>query len=80
MDYQVTLSILDTKHLLFSRSCHFHHKMDEYIISMKRFGEQRGQEVRVAYAEGFRQHLGHGFPKENILREILGDLVIPHET
>lgn len=57
-----------------------HHKMDEYILSMKRFGEQRGREVHVDYAEGFRQHLGHGFPKENILKEILGDLVIPDKT
>ncbi|HEC42295.1 MAG TPA: PIG-L family deacetylase [Bacteroides sp.] len=50
-----------------------HHKMDEYILSMKRFGEQRGQEINRNYAEGFRQHLGHGFPQKNILKELLGD-------
>ncbi len=50
-----------------------HHKMDEYILSMKRFGEQRGKEINRKYAEGFRQHLGHGFPQENILLELLGD-------
>jgi LmbE family N-acetylglucosaminyl deacetylase len=49
-----------------------HHKMDEYIISMKQFGKLRGKEINVEYAEGFRQHLGHGFPQENILGEILG--------
>jgi LmbE family N-acetylglucosaminyl deacetylase len=53
-----------------------HHKMDEYIHSMKRFGEQRGKEIDVAYAEGFRQHLGHGFPQKNVLKEILGDLLV----
>jgi hypothetical protein len=52
-----------------------HHKVDEYILAMKRFGEQRGGEINVTYAEGFRQHLGHSFPQDNILKEILGDLV-----
>lgn len=54
-----------------------HHNMDEYVLSMKRFSEQRGKEVNVEYGEGFRQHLGHGFPQKNILKEILGDLVKP---
>ena len=48
-----------------------HHKMDEYIIAMKRFAETRGQEAGVEYAEGFRQHLGHGFPSENLLERNL---------
>ncbi len=53
-----------------------HHHMDEYILAMKRFSEQRGKQIYVDFAEGFRQHLGHGFPQQNILREILGDAVI----
>jgi LmbE family N-acetylglucosaminyl deacetylase len=53
-----------------------HHKMDEYIMSMKRFGAIRGKEINVRYAEGFRQHLGHGYPQNNILKEILHDSVI----
>ncbi len=52
-----------------------HHKMDEYIHSMKRFSERRGKEINTIYAEGFRQHLGHGFPQNNILEEIIGDLL-----
>jgi LmbE family N-acetylglucosaminyl deacetylase len=52
-----------------------HHKMDEYILSMKRFSGQRGKEIGTAYAEGFRQHLGHGHPQDNILKEILGKSV-----
>jgi len=52
-----------------------HHKVDEYILSMKRFAEQRGKEINTKFAEGFRQHLGHSFPKENKLEEILGNLV-----
>jgi LmbE family N-acetylglucosaminyl deacetylase len=47
-----------------------HHKMDEYIISMKSFARQRGQEINVEYAEGFLQHLGHGYPQDNPLKDI----------
>lgn len=53
-----------------------HHKMDEYVLSMKRFGEQRGKKINVGYAEGFRQHLGHGYPQHNVLKELLGDLLV----
>ena len=53
-----------------------HHKMDEYILSMKRFGEQRGKEINAKYAEGFRQHLGHSYPQNNILKDILVELKV----
>ena len=53
-----------------------HHKMDEYILAMKRFALDRGMKAGVEYAEGFRQHLGHGFPQNNILLQELGKLVI----
>jgi LmbE family N-acetylglucosaminyl deacetylase len=52
------------------------HQQSEYLNSMRRFAERRGEEARTKYAEGFRQHLGHGYPQDNILKEILGDLVI----
>ena len=52
-----------------------HHKMDEYILAMKRFSAKRGAEVNLPYAEGYRQHLGHGYPQENLLQEVLGNLV-----
>ncbi|MCX6227140.1 MAG: PIG-L family deacetylase, partial [Bacteroidia bacterium] len=44
-----------------------HHKMDEYLLSMVRFAVQRGKESGTHYAEGFRRHLGHGHPQNNIL-------------
>jgi len=53
-----------------------HHKMDEYILAMKRVAVLRGKEAGTDYAEGFRQHLGHGFPQENILLKILDEKVI----
>ena len=52
-----------------------HHGMDEYVMSMKRFSQERGRDISSSYAEGFRQHLGHAFPQENILKSILGNLV-----
>jgi LmbE family N-acetylglucosaminyl deacetylase len=53
-----------------------HHKMDEYLLSMRRFSEQRGRESGTLYAEGFRQHLGHGYPQDDLLAKTLGDLVV----
>lgn len=44
-----------------------HHGMDEYLLAMKAFSAKRGAEVGVAYGEGFRQHLGHAFPQDNLL-------------
>ena len=52
------------------------HHESEYILAMKRFSEKRGKEIKTGYAEGFRQHLGHGYPREIILKEILGESVI----
>ena len=48
-----------------------HHGMDEYILSMKRMAESRGKLAGLSYAEGFRQHLGHAFPQNNLLLEEL---------
>jgi LmbE family N-acetylglucosaminyl deacetylase len=57
-----------------------HHKMDEYILSMKRHGELRGREINARYAEGFRQHLGHSFPQDNILKDQFPELCIVREN
>jgi hypothetical protein len=54
--------------------------MDEYILSMKRHGELRGREINARYAEGFRQHLGHSFPQDNILKDQLAELCIVREN
>ncbi len=53
-----------------------HHKMDEYVQIMKRLGQIRGEEVKRDYVETFRQHLGHGYPQDNLLMSELGDAVI----
>jgi LmbE family N-acetylglucosaminyl deacetylase len=52
-----------------------HHGMDEYVETMRTLSSMRGRMAGVRYAEGFRQHLGHAFPLENILqRELPGSV------
>ncbi|MCL2330405.1 MAG: PIG-L family deacetylase [Phycisphaerae bacterium] len=48
-----------------------HHGMDEYIEAMKRACAARGQLIGKSYGEAFRQHLGHGYPQDNIIAELL---------
>ena len=74
-------SVIDTKEKMLC--CHEsqrnwllkHHGMDDYVGAMKSLGEKRGREVGCRYAEGFRQHLGHAYPQDNILKAELGELV-----
>ena len=62
-----------------------HHGMDEYLEIMRRWAAEQGKGASEAagrtiqYAEAFRQHRGHAYPKENFLSQILGDRVIPNE-
>jgi len=52
-----------------------HHGVDEYVESMRRLSTMRGESVGVQYAEGFRQHLGHAYPQDDILKQELGGFV-----
>jgi N-acetylglucosamine malate deacetylase 1 len=49
-----------------------HHGMDQYTESMKDWSGHRGAQAGVAFAEGFRQHLGHSYPQDNLLAAVLG--------
>jgi len=52
-------------------------KIDDPLRQMAaRAGELGG----FPWGEGFRQHLGQAFPKENLLASLLGDLVRPIRT
>jgi LmbE family N-acetylglucosaminyl deacetylase len=48
-----------------------HHGMDHYLNAMRDWSAQRGKTCGVAYAEGYRQHLGHSYPQDNILGDTL---------
>ena len=45
-----------------------HHGVDEYLNRMTAWATQYGKECGCAYAEGLRQHLGHGYPREPLLQ------------
>lgn len=49
-----------------------HHGMDQYVQSMREWCSVCGRPAGVAFAEGFRQHLGHGYPQDNLLGQLLG--------
>ncbi len=49
-----------------------HHGVDQYLEAMRHWSRQRGQACGVAYAEAFRQHLGHSYPQDNLLGQLLG--------
>ncbi len=53
-----------------------HHGMDEYVHAMRSFAVKQGAVAGVAYGEGFRQHLGHAFPQDNLLAAELPGKVI----
>ena len=42
---------------------------------MKSWGRVRGAIIGKQHAEGYCQHLGHAYPRDNLLRETLGELV-----
>ena len=49
-----------------------YHGMDHYLVAQQERGKARGREAGVEYAEAFRQHLGHGYPHDNVLADVLG--------
>lgn len=52
-----------------------HHGMDEYLEACRRWSAERGRRIGAGYAEGFRQHLGHAYPRDNVLAQVLGERV-----
>ncbi len=53
------------------------HGMDQYLVAMREFAISRGRLAELKAGEGFRQHLGHGYPRENILGRALDGLIFP---
>jgi len=75
---------LDTK--LAMLACHAsqrewlrsHHGVDEYLDTARRWSRERGALAGVAYAEGYRQHKGHAYPQDDLLRVSLPDQATPY--
>lgn len=47
----------------------------EMLTIMRRLAAETGKRAGFRWAEGYRQHLGQGFPSSNLLKELLGKLV-----
>jgi LmbE family N-acetylglucosaminyl deacetylase len=48
-----------------------HHGMDDYLRAMRDWTAKQGKAAGVAFAEGFRQHLGHSYPQNNLIGRLL---------
>lgn len=57
-----------------------HHGADDYLETNRRFAREQGGRCGVLYAEGFRQHLGHGYPQLNVLGDALAKFVRSKST
>lgn len=47
------------------------HGIDEYLEAQRRWSQSRGEEAGYEHAEAFRQHLGHPYPHDNLLLELI---------
>jgi hypothetical protein len=47
------------------------HGMDNYLEAMRSWSARRGAQIGVAYAEAFCQHVGHPYPHDDKLAELL---------
>ena len=74
-------AVIDRKELMLAAHAsqrawlHAQHGEDEYLHWMRRLGRARARDLRRGggrYAEGFVPHLGHGFPKVDLLTPALG--------
>lgn len=52
-----------------------HHGTDDYLETNVRYARAQGDRCGTTYAEGFRQHLGHGYRQDDPLGTALADLV-----
>jgi len=60
-----------TKHASQREWLRAHHNIDEYLESMKRSDAARGKLIGRPAGEGFRQHMGHPHPQDNIIAQLL---------
>lgn len=73
-------SVIDEKMKAFAAHASQIHFMDsqknhDTIWTTKRWNIIRGAQINVEYAEGFNQQLNAEYPKQNILKELLGEKV-----
>lgn len=53
-----------------------HHGVDEYLNRMTEWAAAYGRECGTGYAEGLRQHLGHGYPHDPLIQQSLRAFIL----
>ena len=48
------------------------HGIDDYITSARALARSRGKQMGWEAGEGFRQHVGYAFPRDDVLSGVLG--------
>ncbi|MBX7072251.1 MAG: PIG-L family deacetylase [Pirellulales bacterium] len=79
--YVDVTSVFDTKRQMLA--CHdsqrgwlrAQHGVDEYLESQERWSRARGTECGAVHAEAFRQHVGHPYPHDALLAQLLPEFV-----
>jgi LmbE family N-acetylglucosaminyl deacetylase len=56
------------------------HGMDKYLETMRETARKYGEASGLGYAEGFTQHRGNAYPRDNLLGRVLGELVREKEN
>ena len=51
------------------------HGLDDYVSQVESLNKNTGKRAEFEYGEGFRQHVGHGFPRNELLSGVLGECV-----
>lgn len=78
VDFLVDVSIVyETKRAMLA--CHAsqrnwllrQHGIDEYLDALEKHSRLRGAALGVTHAEGFRQYLGHPYPSDNLLLQLV---------
>jgi LmbE family N-acetylglucosaminyl deacetylase len=58
----------------------YQQELQEIGSPLRQMAARAGEVGGFKWGEGFRQHLGQGFPQDNLLASVLGDLVRPVRT
>ena len=75
-------SVIDEKHEMLA--CHASQRdwlsyingIDSYMDEMREWTRKQGEIIGRSYGECFVQHVGNAYPTENILKNLLGDLLV----
>ncbi|MFH1747419.1 MAG: PIG-L family deacetylase [Planctomycetota bacterium] len=72
IDIKARTLAVDGNHSQAATDCQ---RIERRIDTMRAWGQRRGELVGCAFGEGFRQNVGYGYPRDDLLGEVLESLV-----